>query len=162
MVAVNLSPVQFRSGNLVDSVALALADSGLPSHRLELEITESVLLENSDENIAALRALKALGVAISLDDFGTGYSSLGYLRSFPFDRIKIDMSFVRDMADSREALAIIRAITGMSSSLMIKTTAEGVENVEQMRQLMAEGCSHFQGYYFGRPVPASQRIQAIE
>jgi diguanylate cyclase (GGDEF)-like protein/PAS domain S-box-containing protein len=162
MVAVNLSPVQFRSGNLVDSVALALADSGLPSHRLELEITESVLLENSDENIAALRALKALGVAISLDDFGTGYSSLGYLRSFPFDRIKIDMSFVRDMADSREALAIIRAITGMSSSLMIKTTAEGVENVEQMRQLMAEGCSHFQGYYFGRPVPASQRIQVIE
>jgi diguanylate cyclase (GGDEF)-like protein/PAS domain S-box-containing protein len=161
-VAVNLSPVQFRSANLVDTVEMALVDSGLPPRRLELEITESVLLENSVENVATLRALKALGVAISLDDFGTGYSSLGYLRSFPFDRIKIDMSFVRDMTESREALAIIRAIMGMSTSLMIKTTAEGVETVEQMEQLLAEGCSHFQGYYFGRPVPADERIQTIE
>lgn len=160
-VAVNLSPVQFSNPGLVDAVALALADSGLAPARLELEITESVLLENSDENVNTLRALKALGVAISLDDFGTGYSSLGYLRSFPFDRIKIDMSFVREMANSKEALAIVRAITGMSNSLMIKTTAEGVETVEQMQQLISEGCSHFQGYYFGRPMPAAERLEAV-
>lgn len=161
-VAVNLSPVQFKNGGLVDSVALALADSGLAPQRLELEITESVLLDNSEENVATLRALKALGVAISLDDFGTGYSSLGYLRSFPFDRIKIDRSFVRDMGESREALSIIRAITGMSNSLLIKTTAEGVETSEQMLQLQGEGCSHFQGYFFGRPQPAAQRLKQIK
>ncbi|WP_455925454.1 sensor domain-containing protein [Pseudomonas putida] len=159
-VAVNLSPVQFKNPGLADTVALALSDSGLDPSRLELEITESVLLEDSEGNIDTLRAIKALGVAISLDDFGTGYSSLGYLRSFPFDRIKIDMSFVREMADSKEALAIIRAITGMSNSLLIKTTAEGVETVEQMEQLISEGCSHFQGYYFGRPVPADERRKA--
>lgn len=160
-VAVNLSPVQFKSTSLVDTVSLALADSGLAPERLELEITESVLLDNSEENIRTLRALKALGVAISLDDFGTGYSSLGYLRSFPFDRIKIDKSFVRDMGQSREALSIIRAITGMSNSLLIKTTAEGVETIEQLTQLQAEGCSHFQGYLFGRPVAANQRLKRL-
>lgn len=160
-VAVNLSPVQFSNPGLVDIVALALSDSGLAPARLELEITESVLLKNSDENVNTLRELKALGVGISLDDFGTGYSSLGYLRSFPFDRIKIDMSFVRDMAHSKEALAIVRAITGMSSSLMIKTTAEGVETTDQMEQLTREGCSHFQGYLFGRPMPANLRIEAL-
>ena len=159
-VAVNLSPVQFKNPGLVAAVELALSDSGLAPGRLELEITESVLLDSSDENLSVLRALKALGVAISLDDFGTGYSSLGYLRSFPFDRIKIDMSFVRDMADSKEALAIIRAITGMSNSLQIKTTAEGVETAEQMAQLTAEGCSCFQGYLFGRPMPADSRVGA--
>jgi EAL domain-containing protein (putative c-di-GMP-specific phosphodiesterase class I) len=153
--------VQFNNPGLVDAVALALADSGLDPARLELEITESVLLENSDDNVNTLKALKALGVAISLDDFGTGYSSLGYLRSFPFDRIKIDMSFVREMANSKEALAIVRAITGMSNSLMIKTTAEGVETVEQMQQLISEGCSHFQGYYFGRPMPAGERLSSM-
>ncbi|AIR90933.1 putative bifunctional diguanylate cyclase/phosphodiesterase [Pseudomonas cremoricolorata] len=157
-VAVNLSPVQFRDANLTHIVALALADSGLPPQRLELEITESVLLGNSEENVQTLRALKALGVSISLDDFGTGYSSLGYLRSFPFDRIKIDKSFVHDMCESREAMSIIRAITELSNSLMIKTTAEGVESAEQMRRLAAEGCSHVQGYLYGRPVPASERL----
>jgi len=159
-VAVNLSPVQFKNPGLVDAVALALSDAGLEPARLELEITESVLLEDNEGNLDTLRALKALGVAISLDDFGTGYSSLGYLRSFPFDRIKIDMSFVREMKNSKEALAIIRAITGMSNSLLIKTTAEGVETAEQMEQLIKEGCSHFQGYYFGRPAPANQRRSA--
>lgn len=131
-VSVNLSAVQFKNANLVHTVALALADSGLPATRLELEITESVLLGNSEENVRTLRALKDLGVSISLDDFGTGYSSLGYLRSFPFDRIKIDKSFVHDMCESREAMSIIRAITELSNSLMIKTTAEGVESAEQM------------------------------
>ncbi len=158
-VAVNLSPVQFKSTELVKTVALALADSGLPAARLELEITESVLLDNSDGNIRTLQALKALGVSIALDDFGTGYSSLSYLRSFPFDKIKIDRSFVRDMGESREAMAIIRAITGLSSSLLIKTTAEGVETEAQYRSLVAEGCSHFQGFYFGRPASAENRMQ---
>ncbi len=152
-VAVNLSPKQFKNSHLVEDVALALSDSGLPAQRLELEITESVLLENSEENIRTLRALKQMGVGISLDDFGTGYSSLGYLRSFPFDRIKIDKSFVHEMGESREALSIIRAITGLSSSLLIKTTAEGVESREQMLRLAQEGCSHLQGYLFGRPSP---------
>ena len=160
-VSVNLSAVQFKNGNLVHIVALALADSGLPPQRLELEITESVLLGNSEENVRTLRALKDLGVSISLDDFGTGYSSLGYLRSFPFDRIKIDKSFVHDMCDSREAMSIIRAITDLSNSLMIKTTAEGVESEEQMRRLAAEGCSHFQGYLYGRPAPASERLKEV-
>ena len=160
-VSVNLSPVQFKNANLVHTVALALADSGLPAQRLELEITESVLLGNSDENVRVLRALKDLGVSISLDDFGTGYSSLGYLRSFPFDRIKIDKSFVHDMCDSPEAMSIIRAITGLSNSLMIKTTAEGVESEEQRKRLAAEGCSHLQGYLYGRPVPASERLKHI-
>ncbi|MDZ3991403.1 putative bifunctional diguanylate cyclase/phosphodiesterase [Pseudomonas sp. Teo4] len=160
-VSVNLSPVQFKNANLVQTVALALADSGLSPQRLELEITESVLLGNSDENVRTLRALKDLGVSISLDDFGTGYSSLGYLRSFPFDRIKIDKSFVHDMCESREAMSIIRAITELSNSLMIKTTAEGVESEEQMRRLAAEGCSHFQGYLYGRPAPASERLKQV-
>ena len=161
VVSVNLSPVQFKNANLLHVVTLALADSGLPAHRLELEITESVLLGNSEENVNTLRALKGLGASISLDDFGTGYSSLGYLRSFPFDRIKIDKSFVNDMCDSREAMSIIRAITELSSSLMIKTTAEGVETPEQMELLRAEGCSHFQGFLYGRPVPASERLITV-
>jgi len=160
-VAVNLSPVQFKSGELVDTVALALADSGLAPERLELEITESVLLDNSNANIGMLRALKGLGVRISLDDFGTGYSSLSYLRSFPFDRIKIDKSFVKDMGESREAMAIIRAITGLGASLLIETTAEGVETRDQLVRLREEGCTHFQGYLFGRPEPAANRLREV-
>lgn len=160
-VSVNLSPIQFNDPGLVGSVALALSDSGLAPERLELEITESVFLGDSEGNVRMLKDLKALGIGISLDDFGTGYSSLGYLRTFPFDRIKIDMSFVRDMAHSREALAIVRAITGLSNSLLIKTTAEGVETRQQMLSLAKEGCSHFQGYLFGKPVPASQRLTAL-
>ena len=161
-IAVNLSPVQFKSTELVATVALALADSGLDAARLELEITESVLLDNSDGNIRVLKALKKLGVRISLDDFGTGYSSLSYLRSFPFDKIKIDKSFVHEMGQSREAMAIIRAITGLSSSLLIETTAEGVETEEQFQRLMDEGCSHFQGYLFGRPEAAENRVLHLE
>ena len=156
-VAVNLSPVQFKNGGLAELVAAALKESGLAPQRLELEITESVLLDNTNSNIQTLQALKALGVRIALDDFGTGYSSLSYLRSFPFDKIKIDKSFLQDMWESQEAIAIIRAITGMGRSLHIQTTAEGVETDEQFARLKEEGCSHFQGYLFGRPVPADQR-----
>lgn len=158
-VAVNLSPLQFKNSALVSVVEAALKDSGLAPHRLEVEITESVLLDNTLVNIHILQKLKALGVHIALDDFGTGYSSLSYLRSFPFDKIKIDKSFINDMHDSREALAIIRAITGMSRSLDIQITAEGVESNEQFERLKAEGCTLFQGYYFGRPQPSESRLQ---
>nr|WP_329611020.1 EAL domain-containing protein [Pseudomonas sp. KNUC1026] len=160
-VAVNLSPVQFKSDRLKAVVASALAESGLAPGRLELEVTESVLLDNSDRNIETLKALKALGVRIALDDFGTGYSSLSYLRSFPFDKIKIDKSFVQDVEQSRQSMAIIRAITGMSRSLEIQITAEGVETREQYERLREEGCSHFQGYLFGKPVPAGQRLKRL-
>jgi diguanylate cyclase (GGDEF)-like protein/PAS domain S-box-containing protein len=161
-ISVNLSPVQFNNPGLVEMVASALAASGLPPSRLELEITESVLLDNSNGNIQVLRALKQLGVRVSLDDFGTGYSSLSYLRSFPFDRIKIDRSFVKDLGQSRESLAIIRAILGLSKSLMIKTTAEGVETHEQFLRLQAEGCTHFQGFLFGRPQPSENRLKRLD
>jgi predicted signal transduction protein with EAL and GGDEF domain len=160
-VAVNLSPLQFKNSAFVGTVEAALQQSGLAPNRLELEITESVLLDDTEGNIQILRALKALGVRIALDDFGTGYSSLSYLRSFHFDRIKIDRSFVKDMHDSREALAVIRAIAGISASLDIQITAEGVESSEQFQQLQEEGCSHFQGYFFGRPVPAGERLACL-
>jgi EAL domain-containing protein (putative c-di-GMP-specific phosphodiesterase class I) len=155
-VSVNLSPLQFSKGNLVSTVLSALASSGLPASRLELEITESVLLEKSERNIAILNQLRALGVRISMDDFGTGYSSIGYLRSFPFDKIKIDQSFVRDVLVDKGSLAIVRAIAGLGVSFGMTTTAEGVETEEQMRFLDREGCIEVQGYLFSRPVPASQ------
>lgn len=160
-VAVNLSPLQFKNSSLVSVVEAALTDSGLAPHRLEVEITESVLMDNTLVNIRTLQKLKALGVRIALDDFGTGYSSLSYLRSFPFDKIKIDKSFINDMKDSREALAIIRAITGMSRSLDIQITAEGVESSEQYEQLKNEGCTLFQGYFFGRPQPSETRLKVF-
>ncbi|GLR08221.1 GGDEF domain-containing protein [Mixta theicola] len=160
-VSVNLSPIQFKNSALVSVVEDALRGSGLEPWRLEVEITESVLLDDTLGNIHILQSLKALGVLIALDDFGTGYSSLSYLRSFPFDKIKIDRSFINDMSDSREALAIIRAITGMSRSLDIQITAEGVENREQFDKLKEEGCTLFQGYFFGRPQPSELRLTML-
>ncbi|MES1954533.1 sensor domain-containing protein [Salinisphaera hydrothermalis] len=150
-IAVNLSPVQFDDHALVDQVREALASSGLPPHRLELEITESILLDASRKNIRLLETLKSLGVKIVLDDFGTGYSSLHYLRSFAFDRIKIDKSFVKEICHDAEAQAIVKAITTLGQSLSIQITAEGVEDVEQATRLRTDGCSHLQGFYFGRP-----------
>ncbi|WP_438765685.1 sensor domain-containing protein [Kushneria sp. TE3] len=150
-ISVNLSPAQFKRQALVDEVAHALAITGITPSRLELEITESILLDASQHNIEILHQLKQLGVRIVLDDFGTGYSSLHYLRSFPFDRLKIDQSFIREMCDSREALAIVRAVTGMGKSLEMEVTAEGVERPEQMALLQQEGCSHLQGFLLGRP-----------
>jgi diguanylate cyclase (GGDEF)-like protein len=152
-VAVNVSPVQFQDTRLVSVVGEALAASGLPPDLLELEVTESVLLQNSAGTLKTLHQLHELGVRISMDDFGTGYSSLSYLRSFPFDKIKIDQSFVRDLTFSQDATAIIRAITAMGTSLGIRTTAEGVETEQQLNQLRAEGCSELQGYLFSRPIP---------
>jgi diguanylate cyclase (GGDEF)-like protein/PAS domain S-box-containing protein len=155
-VAVNLSPVQFRDRDLVATVKDALAQAGLPAHRLELEITESVLLQNSEGTRAMLHALRRFGVKISLDDFGTGYSSLSYLRSFPFDKIKIDRSFVNDMATGKDSLAIIRAVTGLGKSLGITTTAEGVETEAQLDLLSREGCTQAQGYLIGKPRPIAE------
>jgi diguanylate cyclase (GGDEF)-like protein len=155
-ISVNLSPLQFSKGNLVSTVVSALASSGLPASRLELEITESVLLEKSERNIAILNQLRDLGVRISMDDFGTGYSSIGYLRSFQFDKIKIDQSFVRDLLVDEGSLAIVRAIAGLGVSFSMTTTAEGVETEEQMRCLNLEGCIEVQGYLYSKPVPAHE------
>jgi diguanylate cyclase (GGDEF)-like protein len=153
-LAVNISPVQFRS-NIASTVVLALAASGLLPRRLELEVTESVLLKDSEKNIAMLHQIKDLGVTISMDDFGTGYSSLGYLRSFPFDKIKIDQSFIRDMSSREDCVSIVRAITGLGASLGMRTTAEGVETVQQLDELREQGCTEAQGFYFSRPIPAA-------
>jgi diguanylate cyclase (GGDEF)-like protein len=155
-LAVNLSPAQFRDRGLVRTVISALAVSGLPAERLELEITESVLLQDNAANMSMLHDLKALGVRISMDDFGTGYSSLSYLRSFPFDKIKIDQTFVRDILEDSDALAIIKAVLDLGSSLGIVTTAEGVETVEQLNALRDQGCAEIQGYFISRPAPASE------
>jgi diguanylate cyclase (GGDEF)-like protein/PAS domain S-box-containing protein len=155
-VAVNLSPVQFKNPNLVLQVMNALAQSGLPAHRLELEITESVLLQNSEATLLTLHALRGNGVRISLDDFGTGYSSLSYLRSFPFDKIKIDRSFVEDVTSREDSLAIVRAVAGLGRSLGIATTAEGVETIAQLDVLRREGCTQAQGYLFSKPCPAAE------
>jgi diguanylate cyclase (GGDEF)-like protein/PAS domain S-box-containing protein len=159
-VAVNLSPVQFRSRNLVQAVVSALAHSGLSPRRLELEITETVFLAETEANLAILHQLRELGVGISMDDFGTGYSSLSYLRSFPFDKIKIDRSFVKDLANRSDCVAIVRAISGLGRSLNITTTAEGVETVDQLDWLRAEGCNEVQGYLFSAAQPAGE-IQAL-
>jgi diguanylate cyclase (GGDEF)-like protein len=160
-ISVNLSPLQFSKGNLVSTVMSALASSGLPAARLELEITESVLLEKSERNIAILNQLRDLGVRISMDDFGTGYSSIGYLRSFQFDKIKIDQSFVRDLLVDEGSLAIVRAIAGLGVSFGMTTTAEGVETEEQMRCLNLEGCIEVQGYLYSKPVPAHEITQLL-
>jgi diguanylate cyclase (GGDEF)-like protein len=155
-VAVNLSPVQFKNPNLVLSVKEALKASGLPAHRLELEITESVLLQNSEATLSVLHELRGFGVRISLDDFGTGYSSLSYLRSFPFDKIKIDRSFVSELATREDSMAIVRAVTGLGKSLGIVTTAEGVETDAQFDLLRQEGCTQAQGYLFSPPRPVAE------
>ena len=152
-VAVNVSPAQFKTTRLVHVVTQALATSGLSADRLELEITESVLLANNGATLTSLHALRKMGIRIALDDFGTGYSSLSYLRSFPFDKIKIDQSFIRGVSAADGADFIIRAIIHLSRSLGMTSTAEGVETEEQLARLRAEGCDEVQGYLFSRPVP---------
>ena len=161
-IAVNLSPVQFRGNRLGLDVCAALASSGLPAQRLELEITETAMLQDATTTLAVLRELKALSVAISLDDFGTGYSSLSYLQKFPFDKIKIDQSFVRELPTKEESLAIVRAIIRLADSLGMTTLAEGVETDKQFAILRHEGCAEAQGYLFSRPVSAGQVAQLYE
>ncbi len=155
-VAVNVSSVQFRSPRLVEAFSRALAKSKLLPGRLELEITESVLLANSTETIATLHKLRTLGLRIALDDFGTGYSSLSYLRSFPFDKLKIDQSFVRDLTATEGSKMIIRAIVSLGNSLNMRTTAEGVQTIAQLNQVAAEGCNEVQGYFLSKPIPATE------
>ena len=152
-VAVNLSPVQFKSGNLVGAVTAALRDSGLAPERLELEITETVMLRDTAATLATLQEFHALGVHIAMDDFGTGYSSLSYLHRFPFDRIKIDQTFVRELGKRHDCDAIVRAVIALSRELGMATTAEGVETVEQLGILALTECTIVQGYLFSRPVP---------
>jgi diguanylate cyclase (GGDEF)-like protein/PAS domain S-box-containing protein len=154
-VAVNVSPVQFRSPNLVPAVAAALSASGLRPGRLDIEITESALLQDKESTLTTLHALRNLGVKISIDEFGTGYSSLSYLRSFPFDKIKIDGSFAQDLGADDNSKAIVRAVGGLGKSLGIATNARGVETPEQLSWLRAEGCSEVQGTFFGLPTPAA-------
>jgi diguanylate cyclase (GGDEF)-like protein/PAS domain S-box-containing protein len=161
-VAVNLSAVQFRTRGLVQMVVGTLAHSGLRPERLELEITESVLLSETQANLATLHQLRNVGVRISLDDFGTGYSSLSYLRSFPFDKLKIDRSFVRDLVDRPDCLVIIRAILGLGRNLGIAATVEGVETKEQLDLLRAEGCTEVQGYLFSTPQPINRVAELLQ
>ena len=151
-IAVNLSPAQFRERSLVALVASALDAAGLSPHRLELEITEGILLTDEKRTIETLTELRAMGVRISMDDFGTGYSSLSYLRKFPFDRIKIDQSFVRQVPDDAESAAIVRAIITLSACLGIATTVEGVEPPDQYDFSVREGCDTIQGFHVSRPL----------
>jgi diguanylate cyclase (GGDEF)-like protein len=155
-VAVNLSAIQVMNRNLVSIVLRALAAAGLPATRLEIEITESVLIQNTDTTLAALHRLRQLGVRISMDDFGTGYSSLRYLRSFPFDKIKIDRCFISGLTDGEDSVAIVMAIAGLARNLGIVTTAEGVETDAQLQQVKALGCSEMQGYLFSPPRPVEE------
>jgi EAL domain-containing protein (putative c-di-GMP-specific phosphodiesterase class I) len=154
-IAVNVSPIQFHRGVLHETILRALADSGLAAHRLEAEITESVFLEGSDTTLRLLHALRALGVRIALDDFGTGYSSLSYVQSFPFDKLKIDRSFIQNLLTRRGAPAIVRAITELAHALDMEVTAEGVEETAQLTELRTYGCSSVQGYLFAEPMTAS-------
>jgi diguanylate cyclase (GGDEF)-like protein len=160
-VAVNLSPVQFRNRGLVTMVTQALAAARLAPNRLELEITEAVLLQDDDAIVTMLHQLRSLGVRIAMDDFGTGYSSLSYLRSFPFDKIKIDRSFIKDIERNRDSAVIIKAIAGLGQSLGIETTAEGIETAEQLELVRRAGCTEMQGYLASPPRPAAEAAALI-
>jgi EAL domain-containing protein (putative c-di-GMP-specific phosphodiesterase class I) len=154
--------VQFLNGNLVQEVERALAISKLPAHRLELEITESVMLQDNHDTLSTLNQLHNLGVSISMDDFGTGYSSLSYLRQFPFDKIKIDQSFVRNLAEKKGSIAIIRAVVGLGKALGMEVLAEGVETEEQFNILLDEGCDELQGYLFSKPHPVQDVQEMVD
>jgi EAL domain-containing protein (putative c-di-GMP-specific phosphodiesterase class I) len=155
-LAVNLSPTQFKSTDLAQTVFSALTASGLSGKRLELEITESALLQNNEATLATVHQLRSLGIRISMDDFGIGYSSLGYLQNFPFDKIKIDRSFINNLSSSSGSVAILKAIISLANSLGVPTIAEGVETQEQLDKVRAEGCSEMQGFLFSPARPANE------
>jgi EAL domain-containing protein (putative c-di-GMP-specific phosphodiesterase class I) len=154
-LAVNVSPVQFKSGTLALKIAAALAASGLPSSRLELEITEAVLIRDDEAALTILHQLRDIGVRIALDDFGTGYSSLSYLQRFPFDKIKIDRCFINDLEDPEGSSCIVQAVVNIAAAREMTTTAEGVETKQQRELLRTLGCSEMQGFLFSAPKPAS-------
>ncbi len=153
-VAINMSSIQFKGEGPVQHVKAALEKSGLPANRLEIEITESLLFSDFDSALVALKELRAMGVRLSLDDFGTGYSSLSYMSTFPFDKIKLDRSFVKELPGAEKSLAIMRCVAGLGKSLGMVTTAEGVETLDQLDIAKAEGCTEVQGYFFSKPRPA--------
>ena len=155
-VAVNLSSAQLNNRNLLNVVIGALGETGMPARKLQLEITETMLLQNTFATLATLHELRKLGVQIALDDFGTGYSSLSYLRSFPFDKIKIDRSFIKDLSNGAEPVAIVQAVANLAKCLRMDSTAEGVETQQQADMLQAMGCTEMQGYLFSRPRPARE------
>jgi predicted signal transduction protein with EAL and GGDEF domain len=152
-LAVNVSAVQFRKGQIVTTVRTALGESGFPPNRLELEITEGILIADTETTLGTLKELRKLGVRIAMDDFGTGYSSLSYLRKFPFDKLKLDRSFVSDLGQNADADAIARTIIDLARSLNITANAEGVESQKQLDWLVEEGCGEAQGFWFARPLP---------
>lgn len=160
-VAVNISGVQFRQKDLLDTVAHALASSALPPECLEVEITESVVMQNASEAIVTLEKLSTMGVQVSIDDFGTGYSSLSYLKRFPIDKLKIDRSFIRDISNDMEDAAIVRATIGLAHNLRLKVIAEGVETKDQLDFLRSLGCDEFQGYYKSKPLPPAEFERSI-
>jgi diguanylate cyclase (GGDEF)-like protein len=160
-IAVNLSPVQFRGGDLPRLVHAVLLETGLPPSRLELEITEGVLIDDFSRAVGTLRRLKALGVRIAMDDFGTGYSSLSYLQSFPFDKIKIDKSFISNLGCNAQSVTIVRAVIGLARGLELPVLAEGVETKEQLAFLANESCDEIQGYLIGRPLPIDSHAALI-
>ena len=158
-IAVNVSPVQFNNQALVLTVIGALAASGLPARRLELEITETAIIHDEEGTLVKISQLREMGVRISLDDFGTGYSSLSYLHRLPFDKIKIDQSFIKNVADDDNSLAIVQAITLVAKTRNVITVAEGVETEQQRELLRMLGCSEMQGYLFSHPVPVQDLLQ---
>jgi predicted signal transduction protein with EAL and GGDEF domain len=160
--AVNVSPTQLQDGvRLAKAVKGALEAGALPGHRLEVEITESALVRRADETLAVLHALRGMGVKVSMDDFGTGYSSLSQLRSFPFTKIKIDRSFIQNLEDNREDMAVVRAIVALGTTLGMATTAEGVETLGQASIVRAEGCADMQGYLTSPPLPPTEADQFV-
>lgn len=161
-VSVNLSPLQFKNPKLVGTIVSALSNAGLAASRLDLEITEGALMDDTDTVVAMLEEIKKLGMKVSLDDFGTGYSSLSYLQKFPFDKIKIDQSFVRSLESSPDSVAIVRAVTALGKSLGITTIAEGVETENQLRQIAEEGCRQVQGYLTGKPLSPADAATLIK
>jgi EAL domain-containing protein (putative c-di-GMP-specific phosphodiesterase class I) len=159
-VAINLSPAQFKDRRLMQVIVSALATSGLPPSRLELEITEELLLQDDENTLTRLQQLRELGAQIVMDDFGTGYSSLNYLRRFPLDKIKIDQAFIGGLSDGNAvSVAIVQAVVGIAKVLGVRTTAEGIETEEQLSLVKALGCSEMQGYLFGVPMPVEEIVQ---
>jgi EAL domain-containing protein (putative c-di-GMP-specific phosphodiesterase class I) len=155
-VAVNLSPTQLNNSLLFPTVLNALNATQFPAHRLELEITEAVLMQNTEATLRTLHGLRSLGIRISMDDFGTGYSSLSYLRSFPFDKIKIDRCFITGLGDGNESAAIVQAVAGLALQLSMTTTAEGVETRAQLERVGELGCTDVQGHFYSPAVPARE------
>ena len=160
-IAVNISAAQFRGSSLMPVIVNALGASGLHPTRLEIEITETVLLHDREATLAVLHQLRALGVRIAMDDFGTGYSSLTYLQCFPFDKIKIDRSFVKDITENTGSLYIVRAVAALANGMGMAATAEGVETTEQLAKIAAEGCTEMQGYLFSKPLPVARDRAAV-